>query len=112
MPILYLWAAFLMQAVTKFLYLNFLNIWYLYLGHHSMCQILLPTECWLCAYSNFVWISIFASAQSWESSSRYHDRASACAEFRCAPTLNIYELKNVKKNKRRRSQFPYRLKPV
>ena len=32
------------HAITKFLYLGFINILYLYFGHHSICQKLSPTE--------------------------------------------------------------------
>src|SRR3989344_1929765 len=44
-------AAFLIQAVIKFLYSNLLNILYLYFGHHSKCQKLSPTECLFRVYS-------------------------------------------------------------
>ena len=49
-----------MQASSKFLYFNFLNILYRYLVHHSRCNIITPTL-WsvLLYWFIWIWVSIF-----------------------------------------------------
>ena len=52
------------HAPAKFLYSSFLNMLYLYLGHHSMCHIESPTEWLFRVYLNSIFSSLERKAHA------------------------------------------------